>query len=236
MQLSLETFLGSGQDPESNQYRVLQGLKTLTDEFGHNRLYPTLSELIDLLNSLNLLLQETSSLDQQLPQQLKHVDLKNKKLHYEDVGLNRPDFRRVMELIRWAIPYIQKAIEEGTEIYDFVDENIAVEEVGILPIYREEGYYFVPEHREALLHLLRYEATLYTSGNERFRTLKTNIVDTIPQPGVQTSPESLKLELIGRNKDLPNPATFVCETSLEFPFYATILPVAKRKLMTRVFS
>ncbi|HEX9614621.1 MAG TPA: hypothetical protein VGA55_03915 [Bacteroidota bacterium] len=235
-QLSMETFLGAGQDPESNQYRVLQGLKALTGEFSQNRLYPTLSELIDLLNSLTSLIQEAASLDQQIPKQLKQVDMKNKRLHYEPPDLNRSDVQHVIELIRWAMPLIQKAIEEGTEIYDFVDENISVEEVGILPMYREEGYYFVPEHSQALLHLLRYEASLYTSGSERFRTLKTNIVDTVPQGPVHASPETLKLELIGRIKDLPNPATFLCETSLEFPFHATILPVAKRKLMARVFS
>ncbi|MBI4418983.1 MAG: hypothetical protein HY563_09400 [Ignavibacteriales bacterium] len=131
-QLSLETFLASGQDIESNQYRILQGLKALTAEFVQNRLYPALSELIDLLHSLRALVQESSALEQRLPRQLTHIDLEKKKLTYKAHSLSGSDFTRVLDLIRWAIPHIEAALEEGMKIYDFVDENISIEEVGIL--------------------------------------------------------------------------------------------------------
>ncbi|MEP0823011.1 MAG: hypothetical protein HRF44_09180 [Ignavibacterium sp.] len=234
--LSLETFLAAGRDQESNEYRVLQGLKVLTAEFVHNRLYPALSELIDLLHALKALVQESSSLDQHLPRKLSGINLQEKKLTYDAHPLSGSDFSRVMDLIRWAIPRVEEAVEEGMKIYDFVDENLHIEEVGILPMYKEEGYYFVPENSEEILHLLRYETSLFTSGHEQFRTLKTSIVDSVPRGIVSPSPESIKLDLIERNRDLPNPATFLCETTLEFPFQATILPVAKRKLLSRVFS
>ena len=35
---------------------------------------------------------------------------------------------------------------------------------------------------------------------------------------------------------MPNPATFLMDTELDFPFDTTILPVAKRKLMRHLIS
>lgn len=235
-QLTLETFLSAGPDAETNQYRILTGLRRCREEFFHNRIYPALGELIALFSTLRSLLDKRFALDQKLPQEITGVDLEKKKLHLRQINPERLEIKRILDLIEWAIPRLQATIEEGTKIYDFVDENIAIEEVGILPMYREEGYYFVPEHQSSLLHLLKYETSLYTSGNERFRTLKTNVLSSLPQSSVQEPPESIKLRLMREHRDLPNPATFVCETYLDFPFSETILPIAKRKLMARVFA
>lgn len=235
-QLSLETFVTAGQDLEASQYRIRQALKGYREEFTRSKLYPALAELIELTRNLESLIEEKTNLQQQLPQELKNVDLKNKKLIYESVEMSGNDFEKVVELIRWALPLIAEIIQEGARIYDFVDENLSVQHVGILPMYKDEGYYFVPENRSSLLHLLRYEASLYTSGSEHYRALKTSELRSIQQSLVKPSPESIKLELIEEHHDLPNPATFLCETDLEFPFEETILPVAKRKLMVSVFS
>ncbi|MBK7032936.1 MAG: hypothetical protein IPH49_06685 [Ignavibacteria bacterium] len=49
-------------------------------------------------------------------------------------------------------------------------------------------------------------------------------------------PEDLKLALVEQHQDMPNPATFLMDSDLDFPFDETILPVAKRKLMRRLIS
>jgi len=232
--LNVESFIMAGRDLEMNQYRILNSLKSYLNEFSHNKLYPALSELIDLTMILENLLKERENLQQKLPKRLKTVDLRNKKLVYEPVKLADSDIEKMAELIAWAIPHIKKAISEGMKIYDFVDEHVTMTEVGILPMYQLEGYAFVPENKAFLLHLVRYEVSLYTSGGERYRTIKTRLVKSIHQAGVRHSPESIKLEIIHEHQDLPNPATFAFETDLEFPFAETILPVAKRKLMARV--
>ena len=50
------------------------------------------------------------------------------------------------------------------------------------------------------------------------------------------TPEDLKLTLMEHHKEMPNPATFLMDTDLDFPFDETILPVAKRKLMRHLIS
>jgi hypothetical protein len=233
--ITMDTFLTGGEDFEARQYHILQGLKSYYDDFAHSRLYPALSDLIELHAMLEALIHTKRGLEEKLPQRLKEIDLENKKVVYEPIK-GGGELERAADLIAWAIPLVRKAIDEGTGIYNFVDEHIAIEEVGLLPMYKEEGYWFVPELRSSLLHLLRYEVSLFTASNERFRTLKTRVLDSLEQLMIHQSPESIKLELIRRYTDLPNPATFICETDLAFPYAETILPVAKRKLMARLFA
>jgi len=236
-QLSLDTFVSGSQDFEARQYLVLQGLKEAYAEFSHSRLYPTLTVLVEIYNTLDNIIQKKKDIQSHLPQHLKGIDLEQRKLVYEPIqNPARIDLERTTALIEWAIPFLRKGIEEGMEIYNFVDEHISIEEVGILPMYREEGYWFVPDRRTSVIYLLRYEVSLFTSTTERFRTLKTRCLESIQESTLRRTPESIKLELIEKYHDLPNPATFVCETDVEFPYGETMLPVAKRKLMARVFS
>jgi hypothetical protein len=235
-QLTINSFLSAVADHEVNQYRILQLLRGYYDEFYHNRLYPHLAHLVELVAQLETLLSEQADLQSKLPQSIKKIDLKNKKIEFESAILDDGNSENVFELIRWALPRLKEVLEEGRHIFDFVEENLTVEQVGILPVYREEGYYFVPEHRADRLHLLRYEVSLFSSNKDRFRTLKTKTLGSLRRESWFRTPASIKLELIAQHQDLPNPATFICETNLEFPFDQTILPIAKRKLITRLFS
>jgi hypothetical protein len=234
--LRLDTFLSGSTDPETRQYHVLEGLKRHYAEFSHNRLYPSLAELVALHAALTNILNSMTDIQGHLPHDLKEVDLEEGKLVYNTGGTTNDEFVGAAELIAWALPRIKQAIEEGISIYNFVEERIKIDHVGILPMYREEGYWFVPENRAALLHLLRYELSLFTAASERFRSLKTTNIGEVEQKFLLQSPESIKLRLIEQYRDMPNPATFVCETDLDFPYAETILPIAKRKLMAQVFS
>ncbi len=232
--LGLEIFLTGSTDFEARQYHILSRLQHCYESFSHNKLYPTLAELVDLRAALLDIMNGMHDIQGRVSH-VKEVDLEEGKLIFED-STTADDLLRTAELIAWALPQIEKTIEEGVGIYNFVEEHIQIEQVGIMPMYREEGYWFVPEHRAALLHLLRYELSLFTSSNERFRQLKTLNLGDVPQGHIIQSPESIKLQLIEQFRDLPNPATFICETDLDFPYSETILPIAKRKLMAQVFS
>lgn len=232
--LSLETFFSGSRDFESRQYQVLQGLKSYTAEFHHNRLYPFFGELVELYTTLQDLSQKKDQIESRLPQRLKELDLEKQQLVFEPVDSTAPEFKQAVELVKWALPVMKKAIDEGMEVFHFVDDHIKIEEVGIMPMYKEEGYWFVPE--SSRVNLLRYEVSIYTSSTERYRTLKTRLVDSVEEAYLKYSPESLKMLLIERYEDLPNPATFMCATDIDFPYTETFLPVAKRKLMSYLYS
>ena len=232
--LTLDSLVQGLGDLERKQYEVLGALKERREHFSHNRLYPWFAELIQLLEDLRGLLGNRDDMARQIPQRLKDVDLDHLNLVYEPAGSETLEFARMMELVRWALPLVETAVEEGRGIFDFVDQHIAIDEVGIIPSYREEGYWFVPDMRSAVLYLLRYQMSIFTASNERFRSLKTVVIDSLREGAVRRSAEFLKLEILKKYPELPNPATFLCEVDIDFPFAETLLPVAKRKLMARL--
>jgi hypothetical protein len=235
-QLSLEIFFNPETDWEMNQYRILGGIKTAHAEFDKKRIYPALAMLIKLKRELNQIKDEKNNLNQQFPKQIKGFDTKEQKVIYEtSEAINQNDnIEVIFTLIDWALPHINQAIEEGIVLFDFVEENMLLEQVGILPMYKEEGYFMITDNIALELQVHRYECTIFSSGEEKYRSLKTEFVKSKKQGIIIRSPEEIKQELINERSDLPNPATFLLDSDLDFPFTETILPVAKRKMISHI--
>jgi hypothetical protein len=233
--LTLEMFTAGVEDFETRQYHVLQGLKETYDRFAHNRLYPDLADLIKLAESLDSIVRSHEELKGRLPGELS-VDIEHRSLIIDPQQARFPELDRMIEFIQWAIPLIRKALSEAATIYNFVDEHISIEEVGIMPMYKQEGYWLVPDLKSEMLHLLRYEMALFSAAHERYRTLKTVLLESLEEHFIRHSPESVKLHLMETYADLPNPATYRVEVDIDFPYQDTILPIAKRKLMKYLVS
>ncbi len=231
--ISIDTFLSSETDLEMNQYRILGGLKQLSLDLDRKKIYPALAQLIGLKNSLEQIKAGRNNLNGKFPREIKSFNVKEQKVTFEiPADFNNPqNVELVFELINWALPVIQEKIEEGIVLFDFVEKNLTLEQVGILPIYKEAGYFMITDNRASELQVHKYESSLFYSGKEKFRSLKTELVKSEEQTVIRKSPESIKQDLLQERHDLPNPATFICDTDLDFPFMETILPVAKRKLM-----
>jgi hypothetical protein len=236
MALNLDLFLAAGTDYEAAQYRIMDGLKQARQAFSRNILYPHLGELVKLHDTLVTITTRSSDLREALPGQIKRIDLENKTVIYDRPELESAEIRAIEDLIHWSLPFITEAIEEGRTFFEFVDENLQVEQVGIVPSYVEEGYLLMPDQAEKTLHVVRYTMSIFTGQGERFRSLKTTYVESIAHGSVHPSPHSVKLSLIDRWKDLPNPATYFVGTDLEFPFESTMLPVAKRKFIRHLME
>jgi hypothetical protein len=234
--LTLETFFSADTDWEMNQYRVLGGIKEYSIDFNKKRLYPSLAHLIELSNHLEEILKQQKNLNHSFPKEIKNFDIKSKTILFESLEKLSPNLEFLFELIKWALPLINQEIEEGIVLYEFVEKNLNIEQVGILPIYKDEGYFMVKDNVAEVLQVHKYECSLFTSGSEKFRALKTELIKSINESLVANPPELIKSELIRENRILPNPATFICETDLDFPFTETIFPSAKRKLISQITS
>lgn len=234
--LNIELFTHVESDFEISQYKVLAGLKAISKDFKHNKIYPHLSQLIDLHRSLTEILDSLQNLRNKFPKRIKKIDFVNQKIEHEVVFVAGEDLAKVEDLIEWALPLIKEKIEEGKAIYEFVDEEIELEEVGIVPGYTDEGYFFVPDNEEAKLLLFQYEVTVFKSANDKYRSMKTAFLKALEQGMAYLSPNAIKLDLISENKELPNPATYAFNTDLHFPFRETIFPVTKRKLLRQLYK
>lgn len=229
--LSLELFAGAAYDVERTQYQVLAGLKRAREAFSKNYVYPHLGHLVKLYKTLNTVLERSETFRTKQTGELTGVDLEAEELIYEWPELDRDQMADVKELIRWSLPHVQDAIEEGRAVYEFVEDSLYVEEVGIVPSYVEEGYMMVPDREKDVLHVMRYNLSIFTNADERYRSLRTVHCKSVPQQGVDLHPSTVKLELVEENQDLPNPATYFFDTEEVFPYERTMLPVVKRRLM-----
>jgi len=216
-------LFAAASDEEAARYRVLDGLQRVKKAFARNEVYPYLSDLIHLHQTLSRLTEAAATVRQSQPGALKGIDLENGRLVYEE----SPEKPLLAEsLARWSLPLLAEMIEEGRTLYEFVDMNSEVMAVGIMPAYQDEGFLIIPaksHHR-----ILRYAMSLYEEPDGRYRSLRTTEVMEASRMELITG---IKRRLVQDHPELPNPATYRIATSLEFPVEATLLPVAKRKLL-----
>ena len=157
--ISIENFFTSETDLETNQYRILGGLRKVCADFDKKKIYPSLAMLIELRQSIYKIKDETDNLSNKFPKQIKGFDIKAQKIIYESAGEvnHNNNIEEIFNLIDWALPYIEEAIDEGIILFDFVDENISLDQVGVLPIYKNEGYFMVTDNTAFELQIHRYE-------------------------------------------------------------------------------
>ncbi len=234
-QLQLDSFISINSDIEFNQYKILSGLKEFRKEFNKNKIYPSLAELVYLSSQLEEVIHKrNNNLSIPLPKGLKGTKQKDKNIIVEIVEHSVEKSEYFYELIEWSLPQIKSLIDEAYILYDFVERNIQIEEVGIAPFNKDEGYFLIPDNLVNMIQVYKYECSVYSPGNKPYRSLKTNFVTATKNLEYYGSPEFIKLELIRKYKDRPNIAAFICKINVDFPFNETIFPIAKRKLLSHI--
>ena len=232
--LSLNMFTSAVEDVEKTQYKVLAGLQDAHSAFDEQRVYPHLGRLVKLHGALMTVLDRTEDFRTPDTGRIADINWEDKTLTYEWPELDGHEMEDVEDLIRWALPHIRNAIEEGKAVYEHVEDSLELEMVGIMPSYLQEGYLMVPHRDEEELHVLRYTLSLIESKGETHRALKTAHCKTVPEEEVDANPSTIKLQLIEERRDLPNPATYVSKIDRDIPYQETLLPVVKRRLVRRL--
>lgn len=166
-----------------------------------------------------------------MPKDLKGVNVKSWELIYEDKYQEDSYINEFNQILDYAIPGFSKMLEEGTERFSEVGENIKISPVGIVPLRIEEGYLFFCHTLESMITIFQYELALYTEMQERY--LKTVFVDSV-RLGFGNSLAQIKVDLVKRNRSLPNPATYIVESKYEYPLQETLLPVAKKMMLKQM--
>lgn len=223
--MSLLTFdlFTAASDEEAARYRILGALKSVRRAFASSEVYPHLGDLIRLHEALTRLTDAAGAVQDRQQGPLRGIDLEEGTLLYGEA----PEVPLLADsLARWALPRLAAAIEEGRTLYEFVEQHAVVRAVGIVPSYQDEGYLLLPAADR--VRVLRYAMALYEQPDGRYRALRTSDVGDAP---AHVLPAQIKQRLVRAHPDLPNPATYRVETDLEFPLDATLLPVAKRKLL-----
>lgn len=225
--LTLDLFVSD--DAELVRYRLLAGLQRVRRAFDQTRVYPYLADLIRLRRDLVALRDQSATLRSAQPGRIQGIDWKKREVVYVRPDVPGLDALPVGDLVDWTLPRLTQAIEEGQAIYEFVESHTAVEAVGLVPRYQDEGYLLIPE--ETGWRAVRYAVSVLVApgeGDARYRSLRTS---EVPLPEEATEPGACKRALAEQHRDLPNPATYCVHADVTVPTDATLMPVAKRKLL-----
>ena len=220
-------------DFEYKQYTLLAYLQFVKEHFDQTRLYPPLAELVSHYNHLMELKENQDKLASLFPKSLTDIDLKDLKMHYKELVEDDDSLKIVRDLLEFSIPKLREMIDEGRDIYQFVEENVELDTVGLLPMYKNEGYFFLEEEKSGELLIYRYQLSLIEAAQETYRSLKTSFVQKEKRSLARTLSQ-IKMELTKQFQELPNPATYILRSALKFPLDETVLPVAKRILIREI--
>jgi len=221
-------------DFEYKKYKLLAYLQSCRESFHESKLYPPLGSLVKHYNNLHELNKSLDQLNAMFPKELRGFDFSKLRLEYERQRLEDENISTISEIMEYAMPTMKEVIDEGREIYDLVEKNIEISPVGIMPVYTQEGYLFMSDKHSTDVHVFQYQHSIIVRSEENLRSLSLEYIAHEVR-SIANSFENIKLGLIQRFKNLPQPATYLCLSELRLPLLETLLPVTKRVLLTRIF-
>lgn len=222
-------------DFEYKKYMLLDFLQSIGKDFDERKIYPGLSELIDHYNNLFQLQQSKTLLNNAFPQHMTKIDFEEFRLQFEKLVQDEGNMIEIEQIIEYSLPLLQHSVNNGKELYQWVEDKLMIAPVGIIPINTEEGYILLSESLSKDIKVYEYAITIFESATEKFRGIKTTFI-TEYNKSINTTYENVKVDMLKMNKELPNPATFLIESSMKFPLKESLLPVAKRSLVRYLYQ
>jgi len=219
-------------DFEYKKYVLLAYLKEVNERFGENCLYPFMSELVGHYRQLVAIKENKQTLRDSFPQRVQRIDTEHLLITYEKIIQDDGLMAELESIIDYSIPQFKMQLSEGKKVYDFVEENLCIYPIGVIPLYPEQGYLFI-KNGSSETSVFEFQITIFQQPDEKYRGIHTTYIKSYSKSFIHTY-EYIKIDLVRENKKLPNPATYAVESDLSFPMEQTLLPIAKRALVKRV--
>jgi hypothetical protein len=229
-ELSKTWFAEGYIDFELKKYTLLAYLQEINKFFDQNRLYPQLADLIFHYNNVVAFRENKKYLQEQFPKKLTGIQIEKLQILYEQMIEDDELMKELEEIIGYAADTMKTTISCGTEIYEFVEQNISISPVGLVPLDIQEGYFFLSAGNSKSTRVYQYRLSIFEKHDEMYRSIKTLYIDMLER-SVANTYENIKYDLIKQRSSLPNPAVYCIETELKFPVDETLLPIAKRSLV-----
>lgn len=226
-----ETWFAEGRiDFELKKYTLLAYLQEVNKYFNENKLYPQLADVIFHYHNIIAFRENKKYLQEHFPKKLTGIQLEKLQMLYEQMIQDDELMQELEDIIHYSAGKIKHTITNGTEIYEFVEDKISINPVGIIPLDTHEGYFFLSSGEIHHTRVYQYRLSIFEKHDEKYRSIKTSFIDQWTR-SISSTYEHIKSELIRHRKDLPNPAVYSIETELRFPVDETLLPIAKRSLV-----
>lgn len=222
-------------DFEYKKFILLAYLKDVSKNFNEQKLYPFLSDLLHHYRNLSDLKEKKIFVSNQFPSTLSKIDFEKFKLRYEKIVTDDDCMKEVENILDFAIPLMNEHLQEGKELYEFVETQISISPIGIHPLNKDFGYMLLTDGKKKEVMAYEYEVTLFESAEEKYRGIHTTYISNY-NLSLTNSFENIKSDLQKTFQKFSNPATFAIECNMVFPLKETLLPIAKRSLVRYIFS
>ncbi len=233
MKLSETWFMEGYIDFELQKYRLLAYLKEVKGCFDETKLYPQLADVVFHYKNLLAFRENKKVLQDNFPKRLDQVNVQRLELVYEKMLADDGVMQELEHITEYAIEQMKGTITEGAEIFDFVEKKMQVEPIGIMPLYKNEGYVFLHYGDKFEVRIYSYTITLFEHKNARYKGIRMEYMDTRTKTLANTY-QQIKLDVIRDYRALPNPAVYKVEFPLAVPLHETLLPIAKRALVKHI--
>ncbi len=217
-------------DFEYKKYLLLGYLQSVKKEFDNRKLYPVFSDLLFHYRNIINVKQNKTLLYENFPKEISGADFENLKLMYTEIIKDDKIMQELEEIMEYSIPVFQNYLTEGKDIFEEIEYSMSIAPVGLISLNPDNGYlfFYVENIREAKVY--EYEMTLFESAEEKYRGIHTHFVETVDK-GIYNTFESIKVYLVRKYNKMANPATYLIDAKVNYPFDEAILPVAKRMLV-----
>lgn len=231
MKILSETWFADGEiDFELKKYKLLSYLQEINRYFDQTKLYPQLADLIFHYNNLVAFKENKQFLQNQFPKRFSRIDMNRLQVIYEKMIADDDLMQEMEDIIYYALDKMKESINDGQEIYDFVEEEMKIVPIGLIPLDHTEGYMFINNGDIKETRVYEFHMTIFEKYHEKYRAMRTVFVDSWLYNFVNTH-QAIKAELIRKRNKLSNPAVYSIVSLKTFPFEETLLPVAKRLLV-----
>lgn len=221
-------------DFEYKKYVVLDYVHKVGRYYQQSQLYPYFSENITHFKNLKSLKEKASSIEQEGGKNMTGFDWATMKIQYEKASSFQDDtLSEINKIIDFALPNFQTLILNGKNVYDFVEEQLSLSPVGIIPLRISEGYLLLDEEPEKDVFVYRYEISEIEHPEEKSKMLSMQSIGHYTL-SVKWNYENIKHDVIRKQKDLPNPAVYAIHCKTPVPFEETFLPIAKRYFLKKM--
>ncbi len=217
-------------DFEYKKYILLAYLQSVDKHFSEDKLYPGFSDLIKHLRSLTDFQSARSAAKEGLSKELSEIDWEELRLKYK-METGDSEFLDVIDdVIEYSLPLIRSTAHTGKEVYERIEETVTLEPVGLLPVNRDFGYFFLCDDLQGSAHIFNYELSMITLGAEKHRALKTKWLKQVGL-SLKNTLDRVKAKLVEEFKLQNIPATYRIASKTPIPLNETYLPIAKRMLV-----
>ncbi len=216
-------------DFELKTYILLGYLQRVARKFAENRIYPYHKHLKQHHENLLLLRNSQQNMLDEFPAKLTGFDWKKMEWVRHADWEHPPHLSAIQSVIDFAIPRMEKMLREGEERRESLLKDLDLMPVGLLPLYRKEGYLFLRSGTQVKVY--NYHLSVLRNSREewQYQSIRTHYVTSYPGNFYYTF-ENIKSDLIRKDQSMPNPATYAVCSSLKLSHKETLLPLAKQAL------